>query len=171
MMYGPIQQLPPGLLGFLQLKSQGQNPSLLADSYQPSIEMLDWLLLASNETLQVGFAAGTIGGNLASSTVNAVATVPNEEWWYVHRFSVGVAPVGATRISNVGLIMTLSAAGAAANFSLASNPVIGVADLVNVGAQGFFAPPGAILGWIANITNAGATNVAGSALWFTRLPT
>ena len=41
---GPMQKIPQGLIGFLQLKTVGQNPSALADAVSPTWDLRDLYL-------------------------------------------------------------------------------------------------------------------------------
>lgn len=77
----PIQVLPRGLLGFLQLKNMGQNPSEFPDLLQPVLEMREWYY-ETNAITQVasGLAlvpAATTVGNLI------LLVVPNGQAWAV----------------------------------------------------------------------------------------
>lgn len=88
---GPIQLIPPGLLGLLQLKQAGRNPSDLLETVQAVIEMRDWYfqsrtvdattLIGGNPSINI-----TVPGNFAFTTNPAL--VPNGQWWYVTDFTV-----------------------------------------------------------------------------------
>lgn len=85
---GPIQNSPQGLLGILQSKQRGLNPSALADSYAGIVDVRDLFLLnlrVEIPTLQR--AVPVVGGNLW--TTNAVESIcPPGELWYVWNFQV-----------------------------------------------------------------------------------
>jgi len=177
--FGPIQIIPPGLLGFLGLKTSGENPHSLLGEYRPTVEMRDWLLRSRGEYLQVGFAAGSVGGNLAGTTINTDAissipgafTVPKGEYWFFHDLTVSLAPGAAAtdvRALCLGLLVQI---GAATGFlNLASSPVLGTNQAFTLSAQGVWAPPGALIAWTAAIANGAATNAAALTAWVTKIP-
>lgn len=178
-MSGEVQLIPPGLLSFLGIKNLGQNPQRLGDAYAPVLPMVPWAFMARLETLQVGFPAASIGGNLAATAFQSDAissgpgtfSVPANENWYVHYASIGLAPgAAATRVTALSLMVQLDSNGVAKNLALATNNAIYTNDAVSVGAQGFFLPQGAKLGFAVNIANAAATNAAGLSALITRLP-
>jgi len=90
--WGPIQLIPPGLLGFFNLKNSGKNPRTLDDNINPSLELLPWYLCSQQEGL-----VGTLSivdtniGEFQAMTALDTLTVPDQEWWYVHSHSVHVA--------------------------------------------------------------------------------
>jgi len=87
----PIQTQPAGLLGFLQLKNMGQNPSVLPDRLQPILEMFEWYMQSSAEILQQAGSAFTTAG------VKVIHTVPAGEWWVVDDFqAVATIDVGGS---------------------------------------------------------------------------
>lgn len=84
---GPIQLIPPGLLGLLQLKSpMGVNPLVLNNDVQPSLDMLQFYLRSVQEdTVEVSDAIVTgLGGSGAFLGGPVVLQVPANQWWYVH---------------------------------------------------------------------------------------
>ena len=89
----PIQTQPKGLLGFLQLKNQGQNPAELPDTLQSVLEMRDWYLQTSAEIV-----GGTPILINAAGTFDAL-TVPFGEWWFVHDVMVSYTMVAAATIA------------------------------------------------------------------------
>lgn len=186
-MPGQIQLAPPGLLGLLQIKNFGQNPQQLSDTYVASFPMVPWALLANAEALQVGFAVGAIGGNLSAANFNSDAAssvpgtfnVPNREWWYVHRFTLGFSPGAATTELSWPAIGYLVDAAATPKYLAVSPPVLGPVTVgaggdpnapLQIAANDFFVPPGSQLGFTINVANAAATNAASLAALITRLP-
>lgn len=177
--FGPIQVIPPGMLGYLGLKTSGENPHSLLGEYRPTIEMRDWLFNQQAQMFQVGFAAGSIGGNLAGTTVNTDSissvpgtfVVPKGEWWWFHNATITIAPgAGATdfRGLTIGLLCAIGASNAYLN--LESSSLVGTNQSWGLSARGFWAPPGASLAWTASIANAAATNAASLVGWLTKLP-
>lgn len=174
---GPIQIIPPGLLGFLQLKSQGKNPSLLADTYLPCIEMRDWMFQAEREsvtdTLTLGAGANAPGTYAAYAGVAAI--VPNGEFWWVHSASIIFDITAAESIaarpawfydtggSNFGIQLIAD--------TVTWREVVGTARRLAFSLNNFFAPPNSRLGLLIEAaTGAGYTNNATVRNLITRLP-
>lgn len=88
-LYGPIQVVPPGLLGFLQLKSAGKNPAWLSSDISPVFDLLKFYLAPNAENV-VGVTGNIATGSTGfiQPTNQAAFIVPAEEWWYVHTFSM-----------------------------------------------------------------------------------
>lgn len=87
---GPIQVIPPGLMGLLQLKQQGRLPTDLADSVQPVLEMRDWYFTGRRVATTALFpgAAPLATFNVPGvqtfvPSAGGLATVPNGQYWYV----------------------------------------------------------------------------------------
>lgn len=183
---GQIQLQPPGLLGLLQIKNFAEAPHDLQQTYVPVFPMVPWALLANAETLQVGFAAGSIGGNLtgtfisdAVSSVPGTFTVGQREWWYVHRFNLGFSPGGGTTALAWPQLGYLVDVGATAKYLGVSQAILGPVTAaaggdptraLQLNASDFFVPPGSQLGFGINVTNAAATNAAALSALITRLP-
>lgn len=91
----PIQLQPSGLLGLLQLKNNGRNPSVLADSVQPVLDLWPHYLLTNGEqTLSANIAVAGPGG---AGPAVPDSLVPEGECWAVQLFSIsmnGVLGVG-----------------------------------------------------------------------------
>lgn len=83
----PIQAVPAGLLGFFQLKNNGQNPAEFPDVLQPNIDLLEWYLqsyqeLASQQNL-LTYAPG-------SSSQLFPLVVPSDQWWWLSEVSLQI---------------------------------------------------------------------------------
>lgn len=82
----PVQIIPPGLLGMLQLKNMGRLPDTLMGEYQPTIDMREWLMVANREYLQA-VANIPIGSDLSTTfwafNNPGPIIIPDNEWWYV----------------------------------------------------------------------------------------
>lgn len=166
---GPIQPPPLGLLGLLQLKNVGRNPAFLQDEVSPSIEMFDFWIQGSLDTVgtfSAAPAAGTVTGFNPFTTPSSL-TVPNEETWWVENFSCTFgAGVGGT-FTGIRL--------AYQNFN-GKTFVIGDQEL-NLAAQNtrimvarrFWLPPGSVLGWFHDSITVAAGAVATSGLQFARM--
>lgn len=173
---GPIQLIPPGLLGFLQVKNQGRNPQLLPNTLQPTMDLLTWLMEARAETTvaTVDVAPAAIG--FTPYTTPAAVVVPSEEYWYVHDYTIQ---------NNTALIATSTVSFACAwrivTGALFSQFGVGVPQPLLNGVAGgrggfafaefpFFLPPGAEMG-IRVIANEAAANITYQGnVRFTRLP-
>jgi hypothetical protein len=100
-MSGPIQLIPPGLLDFFSLKSLGVNPGSLIESYQPTIDMLDWAMEAKaldsrfefGGIASLSLAAASSSGAFNFNVNNPV--VPQNEIWRVLQMTVQVSLVAA----------------------------------------------------------------------------
>lgn len=95
---GPVQLIPPGLTGLLQLKQFGQVPGTLDLNVNPVIELRDWYMQARRVdefALYGGFPATTV---LTTGTGRGVytfvppgggiASVPQNQTWYVEMLTV-----------------------------------------------------------------------------------
>lgn len=85
---GPIQIIPAGLLGLLQLKSNGQNPDKLDDVVQPQLDILQ---LYFQQQQQRGFL--TSGVTLTTSDTGFKAfspaiNIPSNELWRIHSCTI-----------------------------------------------------------------------------------
>lgn len=97
---GPIQLIPPGLMGLLQLKQGGQLPSMLSKTVAPVVELRDWYLTARRvdelalfggvptvSLPSIGSKPFVFGGNNA--------TVPAGQIWWVEQMTIQVTGTGA----------------------------------------------------------------------------
>lgn len=166
---GPIQLIPPGLLGLLQLKNRGANPSQLLDSYQPIVEMFHWLLQAEARRWPLGQIAVATGNGDAVFSPNHIL-VPQDEWWYVHHYSIEAA-MGAG--DNVGHFVPHWREGNTPVHFYALDTGLAINLTRNgrmiSGAQSFFLPPGAELGF-TYVCTAATTITFNGYVWYTPLP-
>lgn len=90
----PIQVIPPGLTGLLQLKQLGRLPDKLSDLVAPVLEMRDWYMTARRQTefaLFAGPPAAFSTNSLGFKTFLAggvVALVPSNQIWYVEQMDI-----------------------------------------------------------------------------------
>lgn len=172
---GPIQLLPAGLLGLLQLKSPaGRNPEVLEGNVQPTIDLLEQYLLQASEVWNINSSVALPTGQGARRFSPNSMIVPQSEYWYVHRYTIWTAtlaagdtvtgvlpaiyetPVGAVRVV---ILPSWNQRGGAATTGQQS---------VN-GAGGFWARPGSELGfWLEGLV-AAATVTFNADMLFTRL--
>jgi hypothetical protein len=87
--YGPLQQIPPGLLGMLQLKNEGKSPQTFGSLLQPSLDLLKWYLQARAVDAPYPMSiARTNGQTGAAAWTTNPFTVPQQQWIYVHEYTV-----------------------------------------------------------------------------------
>lgn len=146
----PIQVDPAGLLGLLQLKTGGANPSELLGAVRPTVEMLDFWLRQQSRTRIVNsgrtfdIATDTVG--FYDWTPNDIV-VPETEAWWVEAYSLWAPVIGA----GAGIVLNptymIPSVGTQRYFPLHSNSSnfatgVGIA----MGVRDFWLPPGAHLG-------------------------
>lgn len=85
-MSGPVQLIPPGLLSFFGVKTLGRNPGQLGETYDLSVDMLDWLMFAQAREANVATLTVAAGGFQQFSA--QPITVPALEWWWIADYSV-----------------------------------------------------------------------------------
>lgn len=157
-LYGPIQSIPPGLLGLLQLKTVGRNPSELDSTVTPGFELSDWFLRANQEQLNTSYtqlmAASAAGGYQAFTTPSALV-VPDGEWWYVSHYAArGGLAVGDT-VNQMRTALQTNRTGTV-RFGRFGAPatLAGQGSLVCFDTD-FWAPPGSEFGvHVSNVTSA-----------------
>lgn len=89
--YRPIQTIPQGLLGFLQLKNAGKNPSELNSLLQSTMDLRDWLW----QTAPTEAVAGTAAA-IGASGFTSYITIPQQEWWVVYEVTATINQTLAT---------------------------------------------------------------------------
>lgn len=164
-MSGPVQIFPPGLLGFLQLKNSGANPSDLTATLQTVIEARDWLFQA-----RMLDALNLFGGNAsvnAALGVNFFApyVVPQNAWLYVDFYTVVASLLAADYIRIAPVVYTFP--GIAGQSQLQVGPDVN--DLITARprtiqatGRGFFVPPASQFGFrVYDFTTAGSISVTG----------
>lgn len=172
---GPIQILPAGLLGFLQLKSPaGRNPEVMNGDVQPTVDMLPFYLNqqaihATQGGRTVG--AGSSGGFFAFDAPSIV--VPLDEWWYCHHFTVQVEPVAAgDTYQGFAPMAFLDPNAPSARAHLLAQPIYGrpTGGKPASAAHNFWLPPGSQLGWFIDFYNTTTADGIVGDLFFSRLP-
>lgn len=146
---GPIQNIPRGLLGLLQLKNLGKNPDVLIGNVQPTLDMLGFWLANDARPDTTQYTGTQVTGNSIISGPTVNLSVPQEETWFVHQFSLQIACGAADTVSNAVPIMYLTGTGVIrwqgmteAALNIAAGGRGGV-----ITARNFWAPPGAGFGW------------------------
>lgn len=173
-----IQVIPPGLLGFLNLKTLGANPFLLGDTYQPTIELRDWLLQADQRDFTQDVALASVAIGFGASLFNLYSpnsiVVPSNEYWWVENYTIQTGNLGAaTERCQFQCAMYTPITGTV-NIYLMGDPspdITGAATVRRNATRcgGFFAPSGAALG-IAQYIQETAGNITYTGfVRFTRL--
>ena len=143
---GPIQVIPPGFLGLLNLKNLGRLPDTLQGTVQPTVDLEAWWLRATaQDQPQAAQTAVTTGASVVSFATPVV--VPDDETWWVESVMLDtfIPAAAGNLVENVAPIIiynrnaplqygflapAVSAAGSAA------------ATTHNLqGARGFWMPP------------------------------
>jgi len=176
---GPVQVIPPGLLGFLQIKSLGENPDALNTEYQPTIEVFPWLMEARAVDWTQDRGGGTPAGvALATGLTGARAfspnalVVPSNEMWWVEEYTINaVIAVGDAAYFSCGLINPRL--GVVNQYMLGDPSTIfdaGIALSAYARARGFFAPPGSELVILVSANDTATTVAYTGYVRFTPLP-
>jgi hypothetical protein len=101
---GPIQTIPTGLLGLLQLKELGRNPSQLQDAVQPTYD-----LFAQYVQQQMSNEFGIFGAQLTTAALVTAnhglqvftgAVVPQNRIFYVYQLSADIQTQNAADFIN-----------------------------------------------------------------------
>lgn len=177
--FKPIQLIPPGLLGFFQLKQEGRGLVELPDVLQGTVDLLDWYFQSRAEWDQTlhGVVLNAAGRNGFEPFAPNTIQVPAREFWWVSQYSVQALPQpGAGTATLLQLQATMVAQAVGTLRPVAIGPQIsgalGTANHQAIAiANGFFAPAGAVLGfaWGADIAGGGTIDVNGFVR-FARLP-
>lgn len=120
---GPIQLIPPGLLGLLQLKQLGRLPDKLADTVAGVVELRDWYLTArrvdqttlfGNATLvTAALGAGNTGFQAfhVGAAGGPVCIVPQNQLWWVEQLTIAASLVAADVIRVLPAVTSISGIG------------------------------------------------------------
>lgn len=180
-MSGPIQTIPQGLLGLLQLKELGKNPGVLVDSVAPNLDLFQ--LYAQRNMVSEGSLFGSsiasaalVNGNHGFQTLTSSVTtcqVPNNEMWYVYEWSLDVqAQNAADFIAAAPAVLALNQTRA-----ILVAPIY--ADVISARVRGwisspltnaFFAGPSTVFGFYVTDILAGTTITVTATMRAARLP-
>lgn len=179
---GPMQVIPPGLMGFLQLKQTGRLPGDLSGTVEPIIELRDWYFQARMIDVfsqfptfpsTVTITTGSIG--YKPFTVPYTWQVPASEIWYVDTYTVAIGPVASGDSVSFACAWKNGPSGTAFESTYdIGNEVNNVADATArfpaAFARNFWLPPGAF----PTVRVRQITTVAGFAFYgqmrYVRLP-
>lgn len=156
---GPVQTLPAGLLGLLGVKNAGQNPNILPDIVQPTLELLTMYALSLSQRKQETIAKPGGAGAITKST--GALVVPAGKYWYVWEMHVGVGALGVAppldiavwsldQQNNVSWVRNISPPG--------GRPIANQA--YSLGLSGMWCRPGDILAVVDTGAGITAYNVA-----------
>ena len=169
-MAGPIQLIPPGLLGMFQLKT-GRNPRDLIESVQPTLEMRDWYFLVNQRPFNgslpssLNVTTGMTGFQILAGAGGQIV-VPEREVWWVRSFGIfaGVA-VGGDSIQMKPAYATSRSGTLGSPPQFALTDVTAVATQNNscaIAAHNFWLQSRSVLGvWVDDIVSAGGIIVSG----------
>lgn len=170
----PIQVIPPGLLGFLQLKNSGKSPVEFPEVLQPVIELRDWYFEARAEQTIATVSVANGGSNFATFATPAI--VPAEEYWAVLDFSAICPLLATTTVVSFVPAWRIVTGVSFSQFSVGvPQPLLAGTAAGRVGCaymdRPFFVPPGAELGLriMANEIAAGTVDYQ-AQFRFVRLP-
>lgn len=165
-MAGPIQVIPPGLLGFFQLKTGGRNPTDMSETLQPVLECFDWYMQArgGDYTNDVGVpnrlcnAIGTFG------YTNNPIQVPDGEIWWILEYSTRTATLAAAEAITLCPAYLRPLVGTQSLYKLGVSTSAGPGQFCTSYAdKQFFLPSGSELGFaVEAIATVGTINVIGS---------
>jgi len=151
----PIQAIPQGLLGFLQLKNMGKNPSEISDLLQPVMDLREWYLQTAQRNF-IGNGGAAPSAALPNNTVGFIgwlATVPNitvppNEWWYCPYYTALSATLVAGETIQFGVGFRNPDAGFTYQTLIGDpcDPVTGANKRAFAFARDFWVPPGSQLG-------------------------
>lgn len=159
--WGPIQLIPPGLLGFLNLKREGRNPETIGSEYVPTIDMREWLLQANLvDFLQISGSPG-IGlssGQTGPRPFSPIGiTVPSGEAWWIDNFTIVTDDIDpATEAISYSPALTRPQTGTINEYMLgppvsypAQHGASPTTYRLSSSVRNFWAPPGsALIPWV-----------------------
>lgn len=151
---GPIQTLPVGLTGLLNLKSHGRVPDELDSLVSPSVEILPfWLNSRIEISDSTAFTKTVTSTGISVQSFTTAIQVPANEWWWVHEYAVEARFTAAAgqSLDNLQAILWLNQ-NAPASYAGLGNLVSGVSNAAGTAgllstAREFWAHPGSILGF------------------------
>lgn len=154
-LYRPIQAIPQGLLGFLQLKNAGKNPSEISELLQPVLDLREWYLQTAMRNF-IGNGGAAPSAALPNNTVGFIgylATVPNitvpaNEVWYCPYYTALSATLLAAETIQFGCGFRNPDAGFTYQSLIGEpcDPVTGPNKRAFAFARDFWLPPGTQLG-------------------------
>jgi hypothetical protein len=111
---GPLQVIPQGLTGFLQLKVFGQGLGAVSSLLEANLDVRDWLFCGRRQATVQLFNVPIPNINIASATPSqsffqaSGGVVPQGQTWWVDRMTLFVSLAAADTISFCPIIGTAS---------------------------------------------------------------
>jgi len=170
---GPIQVLPAGLLGLLQLKSPaGKNPQVMEGNVQPVFDLERYYLNQASEVVSDASVTETTTAGFRFFTTNPLV-VPADQWWFVHNYTVYPTAdlVAGDSVRNFSVGVRWRTVAPMQWARLGNDVVAGntTGDALAAFAENFWLPPGSELGF--QITLVAAVNKTfGATVRLTRCP-
>jgi len=166
--WGPIQVIPGGLLGLLNIKNRGKNPDTLDSNVVPTIDLTSWWFEARAEDIGT-FTRTPVTGNNGFASWSTPVIVPNGQAWWVLEYTVRTTDMGVGDSGQFGCGWQQIATQQRYAVGPLSDINSGVGICVGF-ARGFYVPAGAeLLWWTNDVINATAYNPIGTAR-IVRLP-
>lgn len=163
----PIQTQPQGLLSFLQVKNQGQNPDTLLDTVQSTIDWDRWTRNVEAFNYALASYVGPTALGLAPFNI-APVSVPSREWWWVRTASLAITAPAASTI--YAALACREGGGGLTRVRLLTNLIQCPGPAQNfIQSTDFWLAPGTQL-LIAIGFEAGVTTTADAWINYTRLP-
>jgi hypothetical protein len=171
-------RLPIGLLGALGIKTLGRYPESLADNYQSTIEILNFLHAAvfqASRVTGINYDLATVGNNLHT---DLGFIVPNSEVWYVPARCYNASFSGLTATFGSALCVVMSG-GAGFDAGMRYVSTTDLFPFASWTANGrprqsndvaFFAGPGSTFGWVNALGAVGPAATAIFQLQALRMP-
>lgn len=173
----PIQVIPPGLLGFLQLKNSGRNPTIFPDELTPTLELFRWYMAAREIELDPALSGINVANGAVGFTVyapNAIVVPANQMWW-VREYSIQTGALNAADTVSFQPAWANSTVGVLSVHLEGDNlpPLTGTAVTRKgfASARDFFLPPGSQLGIAIGANETAGTVAYSAALRYVVLPT
>jgi len=140
-MSGPIQTIPQGLLGLLQLKQTGRNPSELTDTVQSIVDLMPlWLKRNTSDITSQSITRATNGTGFVSYTTPII--VPPGFTWFVENYTLSCVISAADSGSFVPALKSPNGL----SYSLTESAYIDVVTAQNrvglIAAKNFWVGPG-----------------------------
>jgi len=175
--YKPIQLIPPGLLGFFDLKSEGKAPSEIPSLLQPILEMRKWYFVQTAQRMADVDATRDLTDDLDGFVIptSDPIIVPSGEWWYVHNL-LGKATMPAVANEVIQFAMAwiepenfLDYEVFEPSTSVPSSSATATRQYFAV-AHDFWAPPGAMFCWYVGACETATVIPAALNGRYSRLP-
>lgn len=143
----PVQIVPPGFLGLLQVKNAGQSPDKLLNTVQPTSDMLGFWLRGRQRAVKCGTLIAPVTAvqqilTLRDSNAATPLLTPSGEWWYCAYFGLQlISGVGDTT-TNPALVARYGNTAMDADVPLAVlTASLAASGAITIAARDFWIPP------------------------------